>query len=273
MRVLDRALSSWKGISDVGVFAALVVSAVMAKSATFVVTNAASSGTGSIRDAITQANSNPGPDVISFNLPGAAQIHLTSPLPAITEPVRIDGTTQPGYAGSPLLQIDGSLVSNSAGLSIQTSNCVVVGLAITRFSGGSGAALLISGSSATGNWIYGNYVGVDVGTNLAPNYHGVVFDNGAHDNLLGPDASGTNNVTRRNWITGNLGDGVVVRGAATRRIQIVGNSISGNGGIGIDLGEDGPTLDDASDADAGPNDLQNFPVLTSAESGMFTMVM
>ena len=71
------------------------------------------------RDAITQANSNPGPDVISFNLPGAAQIHLTSPLPAITEPVRIDGTTQPGYAGSPLLQIDGSLVSNPATVSIQ----------------------------------------------------------------------------------------------------------------------------------------------------------
>ena len=45
------------------------------------------------------------------------------------------------------------------------------------------------------------------------------------------------------------------------------NRIHSNGGIGIDLGTDGVTGNDAGDADAGPNNLQNFPVLISAGGG------
>src|SRR6185295_14397240 len=42
---------------------------------------------------------------------------------------------------------------------------------------------------------------------------------------------------------------------------IVGNSIHSNTGLGIDLGMDGPTLNDNDDIDFGPNHLQNYPVL------------
>ena len=45
---------------------------------------------------------------------------------------------------------------------------------------------------------------------------------------------------------------------------IRGNSIASNGGGGIDLGNNGVTSNDSGDTDSGANNLQNFPILTSA---------
>ena len=45
---------------------------------------------------------------------------------------------------------------------------------------------------------------------------------------------------------------------------VQGNSIHSNDGLGLDLGAGGVTFNDSCDIDAGANDLQNFPVLTSA---------
>ena len=64
----------------------------------YLVTTTADSGTGSLRDAITQANSLPNPGKISFAIPGACPrvIALASVLPKVTSPIVIDATTQAG---------------------------------------------------------------------------------------------------------------------------------------------------------------------------------
>src|SRR5437868_15378007 len=64
---------------------------------TFTVTSTNDSGAGTLRQAITDANASPGSDTIVFNIAGSGikSIFITSMLPTITDPVVIDGTTQP----------------------------------------------------------------------------------------------------------------------------------------------------------------------------------
>src|SRR5581483_11449800 len=77
--------------------------------ATFIVTVTSDSGPGSLRQAILDANNTPGTDNITFSIGGGAQtISPTSSLPTITGPVSLDATTQPGFAGTPLIQLDGA---------------------------------------------------------------------------------------------------------------------------------------------------------------------
>src|SRR5688572_29511357 len=68
--------------------------------ATFTVTTTTDSGAGSLRQAILDANANPGPDEIRFNISGAGvqTINPLTPPPIITNTVHIDGYTQPGAA-------------------------------------------------------------------------------------------------------------------------------------------------------------------------------
>jgi len=74
--------------------------------ATFTVTTTAANGAGSFAQAILDANTNTGPDRIEFNIaPGGAQTIVGAP-PEVTEALTIDGTTQPGFAGTPIIVLD-----------------------------------------------------------------------------------------------------------------------------------------------------------------------
>ncbi len=63
------------------------------QAASYVVTSTANSGAGTLRDAMQQANANPGEDTITFNLPNPSTIALTNNI-TITDDVRIEGPGQ-----------------------------------------------------------------------------------------------------------------------------------------------------------------------------------
>src|SRR5207248_10720510 len=101
------------------------------------VTNTNDSGAGSLRQAITDSNNTAGVQTIAFQIPGAGvrTIAPTSPLPDTADGVTIDGTTQPGYAGTPLIELSGaSAGANADGLRIMAGSTTVRALIINRFS-------------------------------------------------------------------------------------------------------------------------------------------
>ena len=155
-------------------------------------------------------------------------------LPAITASVLIDGFSQPGYAGTPLIELSGQSAPRGDGLTITGSGVTVRGLAINGFA--SGAGILIVGPDASGNAIEANVIGTDpTGSQARPNNFGVKIVDGAHDNIVG----GTD-ATAGNLIAFNSGQGVVVQGNGSIGNRINANRIFannlGHGGIDFDGG-------------------------------------
>src|SRR5262249_10491066 len=88
---------------------------------TYMVTNTNNAGSGSLRQAILDANAHPGFDDIRFNIPGGGvhTIQLTSGFPDITDTLYIRGNSQPGYNGTPLIALDGYYAGPVEGLTIK----------------------------------------------------------------------------------------------------------------------------------------------------------
>ena len=127
--------------------------------------------------------------------------------------------------------------------------------------GNAGFGVLLQGAQTQLNRVRGNSIGTDrAGTNLGNGRHGVALAEMAQKNTIG----GREEIDDGNTIAFNGGDGVFVEPTALCCNNLDPNSIYGNSGQGIDLGPDGPTPNDPGDADTGPNNLQNFPVITSA---------
>jgi hypothetical protein len=174
----------------------------------------------------TQVSGTPaagGLDEIRFNIgPSRGKmIVLGSALPKITEPVTIDGTTQPGFSRVPRIILNGSQFGGD-GLTITAGNSVVRGLVINRFFNG----ILLQKNG--GNIIEGNFLGADgTGTLALGNGAGVQIENAPNNMIGGTTASA------RNVISGNDEDGVYIYGVGNRN-GTVGNKVQGNF-IGTDL--------------------------------------
>ncbi|MEQ1924375.1 MAG: right-handed parallel beta-helix repeat-containing protein, partial [Pyrinomonadaceae bacterium] len=87
--------------------------------------------------------------------------------------------------------------------------------------------------------------------------HGILLENGAQGNTLGGSTSSTGLV-----IANNGGNGINLAPTAGSGNRIGTNSIYGNTLPGIDIGGNGSTPNDPTDADVGPNKLQNYPTFT-----------
>lgn len=153
---------------------------------TFTVTNVNDSGAGSLRQAITDANATPGADVINFSIgSGPKTLLMGGPYPVITQPLTIDATTQPGFAGTPIIQLKGD--GTFDGLTISAGSCVVQGLVLTGFDLG------IKLSTAGNNTIRGNYIGIDIsGTAVIKNRIGIYLDSSSNNRIGGSDAASRN---------------------------------------------------------------------------------
>jgi len=231
-----------------------------------VVTNTADSGAGSFRQAITTANANPGLDTIVFQISGTPPFTITplNVLPAITDPVVIDATTQPGYAGKPVIELNGAATSGSTvGLRFVGGASTLRGMAINRF-----PVQLIELVSAS-NSIQGNFLGTDVTGSVARSNgsgsYGILVKSAG--NLIGGTNSGDGNVIsggndtgiyllnansnimqgNRIGVTaagtaalGNLNNGIVIYGSSGNLIggpaPAARNLVAGNGDSGIYLG-------------------------------------
>jgi titin len=135
-------------------------------------------------------------------------------------------------------------------------------------SGNANWGIVISGTGATANNVQGNLIGTDAsGSNgIANAFAGMALFNAAQNNLIGNSTAGAGNV-----IAFNAGSGIDVFDSTTTGNDFNANSIFSNAGLGINLvgGSEngfGVTANDLRDPDAGPNQLQNFPVITSANS-------
>lgn len=190
-----------------------IVTPVEVSGGTITVTNTNDAGMGSLREALDDAGNGTCtlPCTINFNIAGAGP-HLIQPvadLPAVQDQTTVDATTQPGYAGIPLVRIDGqsSLVY---GLRIDGDSNVVRGFSITGFTDG----FFVDGSN---NTIEANYVGLDTLGNAAGNIDG--FRIAGNGNVVGGTTA-----AQRNVISGNGDVGVYVDLSAANTV-IRGNYI------------------------------------------------
>ena len=191
-----------------------------------------------LREAITAANTNAAvdqcaageslvTDTIRFGIStGVQTISPSSALPTISNPLTIDGTTQPGYAGSPIIELNGASAGAGVdGLTISAGNSTVKGLAIYKFSD-DGILLETNG----GNTVTGNYIGTDA-TGTAPNKgngHRGVFVNQPDNNVIGGSQPGEGNVIS--------GSETGVRLSFTQGTTVQGNHIGTDKNGTADLG-------------------------------------
>jgi hypothetical protein len=233
----------------------LLLLACKAAGADFVVTSTNANGAGSLVQAIVDANSSPGLDRIVFNLPTSTRtIYPAATLPAVTDPVVLDGTTQPGFSNQPIVELRGSLAGSGAdGLRLQTVGSTVRGLVINNFDG--------NGISIVGGGLHQierNYLGTTLsGSGRAGNVGVGIFLSGTASNRIGGiyatqrnviSANGLqgiyiaesgcySNVIQGNYIgtsaggssaLGNTNDGIIVYGA---RFNIIGGATPGSGNV------------------------------------------
>jgi hypothetical protein len=151
---------------------------------------------------------------------------FSAALPIISDSVTIDGSTQPGFTGIPIIELNGSQAgANADGLRITAGNSVVSGLVINRFSS-DGVELSVNG----GNIVEGCFIGTDAtGTvDLGNAFRGLNI--ASSDNLIGGTTAAARNV-----VSGNNNTGILITAGTTGNLvqgNFIGTNAAGTGAIG-----------------------------------------
>jgi Ca2+-binding RTX toxin-like protein len=254
-----------------GVIVGLLALVPAARAATFTVTTTADSGAGSLRQAITDANAAGSGNTIAFAIPGPGP-HLiapASPLPGINnDNTTIDGCTELG-ADCSALPLTLEIQLNGQGLSLVGLGTTIRGLSLT----GSGTAITLNRIARNSMFtlqedvtVEHNYIGLapdgsaagkTAAFQLQPGQRNITPYNRMRiaSNVIGANGGAAINAQANGFsrgtpvrdmrITGNIigldptgtqprpntGDGIVVD--ISSDLQIVGNKIASNGGVGI----------------------------------------
>ncbi len=243
-----------------------------------------------IIDGFTQPGASPNTNPVGEPLDAQIEVSLWGPFAGSPDglvfqsPGVVRGLSTHGWAGaairvsSPGVVVEGSYIGmdasgitgngNLTGVLIESDGCVVGGAAPASRNviGWSVYGVRVDGADGVG--IYGNYIGIgaDASTSLG-NDIGVMLLGGAQSNHIGSANPGEANVIA-------YGDyGVVVSDPYSVDNRIVGNSMHHIAAQGIDLGQDGITINDFLDFDFGANYLQNFPDVSAASGNQVSGIM
>jgi CSLREA domain-containing protein len=231
--VIRHSLRSWTFVC--GVVGALLAGGGRTEAATFVVNNTgdasdATAGNGAcatagavctLRAAIEEANALAGADTITFSIASGLQsITPASALPTISTEIDIDATTQPGFAGTPLIKLVGTGAPQAIGLLITGANSSVRGLIVVGF-GNKGIQVNADGVVVAGNYIGVTETGAAQGNGSAPagggagiGAGGVLVSNGDFPNTI----IGGTTAADRNVVSGNT-YGIQILCASNVRVQ------------------------------------------------------
>lgn len=182
----------------------------------------------------------------------------------------LDGTTQPGYSTTPIIELNGTGAGNLVdGLVVTGAGSTIRGLVINRFLAN---GVVLDGSGALENHVEGSFIGTAINgiDDLGNGIMGILIQNGAHDNVIGGTAAGAGNLISRNGLfgiylvntgttgnrmegnfigtdvtgmldRGNISEGVRIEGGASSNTvggttEAARNIIAGNNGHGVRIG-------------------------------------
>ena len=219
-------------LSDLVVLEPSGPTALVTSGSIFTVTNTNDTGPGSLRQAIDSANNAPGADTIAFNIPGNGPFIINSinPRLILTDVATLDATTQPGYAGHPIVELNGSL-------KVLGGNSTVRGLAFHSpglFAGQFGEGIILGREP-------GNTVDPINGNNFVEGcYFGLASDGvtEVQSALVDIVVTGPNNTiggttaAARNIISGSRQEGILI--STITSVLASGNRVQGNY-IGTDV--------------------------------------